>query len=86
MASDGVWDFMTPLEVTSFVAQYANPSNRENIDVSEMLVEEVLRRAALESSAYYKKDITIKDLKELPPGRSRRSKYDDTTALVIFLT
>lgn len=86
MASDGVWDFMTPLEVTTFVAQYIDPSSRDNIDVAELLVEEVLRRAALEASEDYQKTITISDLKELSPGRARRSKYDDTTAIVIFLT
>jgi hypothetical protein len=85
MASDGVWDFMTPLEVTSFIARYVHPDQRQNLDIAALLVDEVLRRAAEEASEYSQKLITKEDLKELPAGRSRRSKYDDTSAIVIFL-
>jgi hypothetical protein len=85
MASDGVWDFMTPLEVTSFIARYVNPNDRKDLDIAALLVDEVLRRAAQEASENSQKIITREDLKELPAGRSRRSKYDDTSVIVIFL-
>jgi hypothetical protein len=85
MASDGVWDFMTPLEVTAFLAQYSDPNVRKDIDVAKLLVNEVLRRAALEASEHFQKSFSIEDLKSLPAGRSRRSIYDDTSVIVIYL-
>ena len=85
MASDGVWDFMTPLEVTAFIAQYSDPSVRKEIDVAKLLVDEVLRRAAHEASQRSQKIISISDLKNLPAGRPRRSIYDDTSVIVVYL-
>jgi pyruvate dehydrogenase phosphatase len=82
MASDGVWDFMTPLEAVSFVARHTppKPSPQSSRDVAHLLVEEVLRRAAAEAGP-----MSLEDLKQLPPGRQRRSLHDDTTVIVVYL-
>lgn len=81
MASDGVWDFMTPLEVVSFVAKHSNQNER---DVAKLLVDEVLTRAANEASEHYNRVITLDDIKQIPLGK-RRSFHDDTSVIVVYL-
>ena len=85
MASDGVWDFMTPLEVVSFVAKYSSQKDRiSQIDVAKLLVEEVLTRAAKEASISYGELVTSDDFKQIPLGK-RRSFHDDTSVIVVYL-
>ena len=50
-----------------------------------MIVQETLRRAAEIVSKEENRLVSVDDLKALPPGRNRRTKFDDTTAVVIFL-
>lgn len=85
MASDGVWDFMTPLEVVSFVAKHSTQKDRENeVDVAKLLVEEVLTRASIEATESYDRLITLDDIKAIPLGK-RRSIHDDTSVIVVYL-
>lgn len=93
MASDGVWDFMTPLEVVSFVAKHSyqkdgkrNNSNNNNNhnnsedNIAKLLVDEVLTRAALDVH----QSMTLDDIKQIPLGK-RRSYHDDTSVIVVYL-
>eukprot|EP01035_Chromulina_nebulosa_P019589 gene19589-25492_t len=73
LATDGVWDFLSDQEVIDIVSEYNDP-----IKASEAVVEATLHRAAIENR------FTIDQLKSLPPGRKRRTKHDDTTAVVIY--
>ena len=74
LASDGLWDFISPQEAVEFVANHhhQNPN-----DVSAMLVERVLQVAAAESR------LTVEQLKALPLG-ARRNRHDDTTVVVLY--
>ena len=74
LASDGVWDFMTPQEAVEFVA---NNYREDPNDVSAKLVERVLQVAAAESK------LTVEQLKALPVG-ARRRRHDDTTVVVLY--
>jgi hypothetical protein len=55
------------------------------IQAAAMIVEETLLRAADIVSREEGRTITVQELKALPPGRSRRTKFDDTTAVVVYI-
>jgi len=73
LASDGLWDFISDDEAVQIVAQCTDRSQ-----AADLLVECALRRAATESKQSYEA------LLKLPPGRQRRSKHDDTTAVILY--
>lgn len=74
LATDGVWDFLTDQEVVDIVKSSVDKNKASNA-----VVEAALQRAALESY------MTVEQLKTLPAGNHRRSRHDDTTAVVMFL-
>ncbi len=53
-------------------------NNIAETEVAKKLVERALEIAASESG------MSLQDLRQLPPGRSRRSRHDDTTAVVMY--
>lgn len=71
LASDGLWDYISPQEAVEIVA------NENSDTASAKLVERALAVAASESK------LTLDQLKALPPG-ARRSRHDDTTAIVLY--
>ena len=71
LASDGLWDYISPQEAVEIVA------NENSDTASAKLVERALAVAASESK------LTLDQLKALPPG-ARRSRHDDTTAVVLY--
>ena len=73
LASDGLWDFISDDEAVQIVAQCSDRSQ-----AADLLVECALRRAAKESDQSYEA------LLQLPSGRQRRSRHDDTTAVILF--
>ena len=75
LATDGVWDFLTDEEAVKIVASCGNDSKK----AAYALVEATLERASSECG------MTKSELMALPPGRKRRSRHDDTTAIVIYL-
>ena len=89
VASDGVWDFLSDEEAVAIVGeciqqQQSNTAKtvttKQSIEkvAAEVLVEATLRRAAQECG------MTYEALLSLPPGKHRRSRHDDTTAVVMF--
>ena len=89
VASDGVWDFLSDEEAVAIVgecirqqpniAQTATTKQQSIGKVAaEVLVEATLRRAAQECG------MTYEALLSLPPGKQRRSRHDDTTAVIMF--
>jgi pyruvate dehydrogenase phosphatase len=75
LATDGVWDFLSDQEAVTIVSNCSNQA-----DAAQAIVEEVLRRAASECG------VTVPELKEMPAGRRRRARHDDTTVLVYYIS
>lgn len=75
LATDGVWDFLSDQEAVTIVSNCSNQA-----DAAQAIVEEVLRRAASECG------VTVQELKEMPAGRRRRARHDDTTVLVYYIS
>ena len=75
LASDGLWDFISPEQAVEFVA---NNFQDDPNDVSAKLVDRALMVAASESN------LTLEQLKSLPKG-ARRRRHDDTTVVVLYL-
>lgn len=73
LASDGVWDFISPDEAVDVVQQHRDATSAANA-----IVERALEKAAIEAR------MTVYDLKRLPHNM-KRSYHDDTTALVVYL-
>ena len=74
LATDGVWDYLTDDDAVQLVSKCEDKSQ-----AASLLVETALVIAAKESN------LSIEKLKSLPPGRERRCRHDDTTAMVMFL-
>ena len=74
LASDGLWDFISPEQAVEFVA---NHSHDDPSDVSAKLVDRALMVAALDSN------LSLEQLKALPIG-ARRRRHDDTTVVVLY--
>ena len=78
LASDGVWDYMSGQEAVNIVGAALDRGVKEE-EVSKVLVLTALRTAAKDCG------LTLEQLQSLPEGRQRRSRHDDTTAVVIYL-
>jgi len=79
VASDGVWDFLSDEEAVAIVGRSLDASGGSADAAAAALVEATLRRAADECG------LTYEQLLDLPPGKHRRSRHDDTTAVVMML-
>lgn len=79
VASDGVWDFLPDEEAVAVVGRCLDESGGSADAAAAALVEATLRRAAVECG------LTYEQLLALPPGKHRRSRHDDTTAVVMML-
>jgi hypothetical protein len=77
VATDGVWDLLTNEEAVRFVAQAI--AEGDTMHVSQHLIAHALDTRAKDLG------LTVEELRALPPGKARRSKHDDMTALVIML-
>ena len=99
LATDGLWDYLSDQEAVEIVASCmpttmdsATPHTllsqqkaREYTDKAkwELLAAEKLVNRALEIAAE-ESGMTLAQMKELPIGRSRRGRHDDTTAVVMY--
>ncbi len=77
LGSDGLWDYLSDEEAVQLVHQ-AKAKNQTCEQIAATLVERALAIAANESF------MTLEQLYTLPPGRQRRGRHDDTTAIVLF--
>lgn len=77
LASDGVWDLCSNEEAVRFVGRAI--ADGDSMHVSQRLIAHALQCRAKDLG------MTVEELRALPPGKSRRSKHDDMTALVIML-
>ena len=80
LATDGLWDYLDNQEAVNIAGKcfedgQAHPCSR----ASQILEEAALKKAA------EKKGMTLDQIKMLPQGRSRRSKHDDISVVVISL-
>jgi hypothetical protein len=77
LGTDGLWDYVSDQIAVGIVHQGMQKNESETV-IAQKLVEKALEIAANESG------ISYGELKQLLPGRNRRSKHDDTTAVVMF--
>ena len=76
LATDGLWDYISPQTVLDITTDNPNFSPNE---LAELLVEAALTIAA-ETSA-----LSLAELKEMPQDQNRRNIHDDITVLVFRL-
>jgi pyruvate dehydrogenase phosphatase len=77
LGTDGLWDYVNDEEAVDIVTKCC-AENQSHL-AAQMLTERALEKAAKESN------ISVEELKQLTPGRKRRSLHDDTTVIVQFL-
>lgn len=78
LGSDGLWDYLSDEEAVQIVHSYMQ-RDQSSEGAAAKLVERALEIAAGESF------LTLEQLLSLPPGRQRRGRHDDTTAVVLYL-
>lgn len=77
LGTDGLWDDLSAYEAVEIVDHMLKQKKSEN-EIAQVLVETALANAAKQCG------MTVEDLKKLPAGRARRSRHDDTTAVVMI--
>ena len=71
-----MWDFLTDEQAVQVVSQCDKAGRRH--ESAKAIVDRVMELAAEESG------MTVEELKNLPAGRARRSRHDDTTVVVMY--
>jgi len=79
IATDGLWDMVSSQEAVEIAAIHLRSKGGTPTEASEALVTEALRRAATNNG------ITVDRLRSLRQGRSRRTKHDDISVIVVDL-
>lgn len=76
LGTDGLWDDLSEDEAVRIVFRGLE-QKRSPDEIAKVLVDKALTNAARESG------MTLDELLQLPVGRARRSRHDDTTAVVL---
>ena len=76
LGTDGLWDDLSEDEAVRIVFRGLE-QKRSPDEIAKVLVDTALTNAARESG------MTLDELLQLPVGRARRSRHDDTTAVVL---
>lgn len=76
LGTDGLWDDLTEDEAVRIVFRGLEEKKTPD-EISKLLVGKALANAARESG------MTIEELYQLPIGRARRSRHDDTTVVLM---
>lgn len=76
LGTDGLWDDLSEDEAVQIVFRGLR-EKRSPDDIAKILVQRALTNAAKESG------LTFDELLQLPIGRARRNRHDDTTAVVL---
>lgn len=79
LASDGLWDMLGDEEVAENVTKWVRILGLSTTEAADKLIEESLKKSAA------KNKMTLQDLKALKQGRTRRSKHDDITVIIVDL-
>jgi serine/threonine protein phosphatase PrpC len=77
LASDGLWDYLSPEEVTQVVEILIGDQDAPKI--AQELVDKALSVAAEAT------ELSVSELKSMEPGIEKRSIHDDITAIVLLL-
>jgi len=80
LATDGLWDMMSSQDAVDIVSAYLLEPGANVADAGDALIEEALHRAAKNAG------MSVAQMKALKAGRSRRSKHDDISVVVIDLS
>ena len=79
LATDGLWDELTPKEACEIVNENIKKQGKDSIVETNA---KVLLNAAMKKAAY-RTGLTVEELEKLPRGKRRRSIHDDITIIVM---
>lgn len=79
LATDGLWDYISSQEAVDIVSESLQKPNGSMASAAEALELSALTCAAK------KKGMSLEQLRKLKPGRTRRSKHDDISVIVVSL-
>jgi pyruvate dehydrogenase phosphatase len=75
MATDGLWDFLSPEEVEKVVESYCEDKTK----ITNSLYKKTLKKAAFRANLLYE------EVGKLPLGQIKRAVHDDITIMVVDL-
>lgn len=76
LGTDGLWDDLSEDEAVEIVFRGIG-AGQSTKEIAATLVDAALTNAAHEAG------MSLQELKQLPAGRARRGRHDDTTAVVM---
>ena len=81
LASDGLWDYVSPKDVLEVLRAGPPASRQSGKEIASALIEKALEIAADATNG----ELSLSELKAMSPGYDKRNIHDDITAVVIVL-